>query len=175
MKQIVVAIGLVVSLAFFAGCSVEAVGPGSPSSAGTPSSEPTESPSTAASETTTATSTGTDGDSSTRRSAYADDVDVTLSCPTGELVLEKTMTTTRITQDCNKVTVRGSLTVVLAERVGTLIVEADASSSLVLVRSADSVLVAGALADVYWDKGMPGKVEVTGSLASANPNPTPEG
>jgi len=97
-----------------------------------------------------------------------------MGCPTGEVVVEETLQTVKITESCKKVIVRSPLAIVLAEHVDTVVIELSASGALVLVRSANAVRVGGALSAVYWDEGRPSSVKVTGSLAKAKPNPTPE-
>ncbi len=108
-----------------------------------------------------------------RRSYYADKITATVDCASGEVVVAKSDQTVRITQDCAKVTVRAEYTNLLAERVGTLVVEESGEFSYVLVRSAAIVKIIGDVTDVWWDEGSPG-VTVTGFDSKANPNPVRE-
>lgn len=180
MRQRFFAGGLVVGLVFFTGCSIEAIEPGLPEESPvatvtvTAIGQASESASTRETEVSPSKAVTSSATVDTQRAYYTDSVDVTLACPTGELVIDGAIRTTVITQACAKVTVKGPLSSVLAEHVGTLIVAEDASSARVLVRSVDKVVVKASSAEVYWDKGSPASVEVTGALASANPNPTPE-
>lgn len=106
------------------------------------------------------------------RSYYADQIDVTTSCPGGEIVIGGGHTV-RITEACDKVTVTGSFSNVLAERVGTLIVTAEASHSYFLIRELASAKVEASFDHLYWDSGNP-HVQVSGFKTVASPNPVKE-
>lgn len=149
-----------------AGCSVEAIRPGDNTAAAesaqtqTPDAEPTAEESD-------------DPLWQARRSSYVDQIDVTIGCPSGEVVLDQDDQTTLITESCEKVTVKAEYAEVLAEHVGTLIVDLGGDDSTVLVRSVDTVNVYADYVVIYWDEGSPG-VKVTGLESVANPNPVKE-
>lgn len=158
---------LVLAVALFlAGCSVEAIRPGDDTAAA--ESVQTQTPD--------AESTAEESDDphwQARRSSYVDQIDVTIGCPNGEIVLDQDDQTTLITESCKKVTVKAEYAEVLAEHVGTLIVDLGGDDSTVLVRSVDTVNVYADYVVVFWDEGSPG-VKVTGSESVANPNPVKE-
>jgi hypothetical protein len=109
-----------------------------------------------------------------RRSTYASAVDMTVGCPTGELVFDQSSTTIRVTESCRKITIAADFVTVLAEHVDSVIVLATYGSGVVLVRSANSVVISGNSEDVYWDESAPKTVRITGDFSTANPNPAPE-
>lgn len=182
MTKTATAVGLVIGLIFLAGCSVSvdaptppagAPAPSAPASNGAPSDSGSQAAPTAPVTQPTSTSTYP-ADGSARRSAHADDVEQTIGCPTGEIVLDQGFTTTRITEPCRKLTIAANYVTVLAEHVDSLILLESSGSSTVLVRSADSVVISSDFNEVYWDQGTPTTVRVTGANNIANPNPAPE-
>jgi len=87
--------------------------------------------------------------------------------------VDKSDQTVRITRDCAKVIIRAEYTDLLAEHVDSLLVEEAGEFSYVLLRSADTVVVAAEGTDVWWDEGNP-TVDVAGFGSVANPNPVKE-
>ncbi|PKQ31105.1 MAG: hypothetical protein CVT62_09155 [Actinobacteria bacterium HGW-Actinobacteria-2] len=107
-----------------------------------------------------------------RRSYWAGRITATTTCPTGEVVISGEDQNVHIAADCQRVVVKGSDTNVIAQRVGTLVVEEDADFGYILVTSADTIDINGDLVTVYWDHGNPG-VTMAGN-STANPNPVKE-
>jgi hypothetical protein len=97
-----------------------------------------------------------------------------MGCPTGEIVLDQSSRTIRITEPCRKLTIAAAYIDVLAEQVDSVIILPDAHGNVVLVRSTSSVVVSGDNNEVYWDLGTPKTVRLTGAYNTANPNPAPE-
>jgi hypothetical protein len=179
-------VGLAIGLFFFAGCAVNVDGP-SPASAPTPSaasasSEPASPESSNAFPKPTEPITQPAGastypaDGEARRSHYADSIDLTLSCPTGELVItpDLTLKDIRVTEDCRKITVDAVAVDLLTEHVDTLIITPEGGADDVIVRSVNNIVINSDLCDLYWDQGKPKSIRNTGFGNHANPNPAPE-
>jgi hypothetical protein len=148
------------------GCAVEVVPTGGKASTA---------PATATGAHPSSAETATEGESEdplqyARRSYYDDKITITIGCPTGEVLLDQEDQTVHLTQDCANVTIRAGSINLLAERVGTLVIEENSDFNYVLVRSAEKVQVDADMTDVWWDEGNPG-VTVTGFNSTANPNP----
>ena len=107
-----------------------------------------------------------------RRSFWAGRITARTDCPTGEIVISGEDQNVEITADCGRVVLRAAYTNVIAQHIGTLVIETDADDGYVLVRSADTIDVRGDYATVYWDEGNPG-VTMAGD-STANPNPVKE-
>jgi hypothetical protein len=107
-----------------------------------------------------------------RRSYWAARITATTTCPTGEVVISGEDQNVQIAADCQRVVVKGSDTNVIAQRVGTLVVEEGADFGYLLLRSADTIDINGDQVTVYWDEGSPG-VTMAGN-STANPNPVKE-
>lgn len=107
-----------------------------------------------------------------RRSYWATRITATTTCPTGEVVISGEDQNVQIAADCQRVVVKGSDTNVIAQRVGTLVVEEGADFGYLLLRSADTIDINGDQVTVYWDEGNPG-VTMAGN-STANPNPVKE-
>jgi hypothetical protein len=157
------------------GCGVEIVGPPavrtSPSEAG--AEEPASTADSGDEAQATAAEESPDPLADARRSSYDGRVDVTLDCAGGEVTLDQSDQITRITQDCNTVTVNGDYTKVVAERIGTLHINSEATFATVVMTSATQVTIDADFAHVYWDEGNPG-VKAAGFKSTANPNPVKE-
>jgi hypothetical protein len=149
------------------GCAVDLVNPQT-SDAQTSDAKPSAVPSVVAS--TAAESE--DPLQNARRSFWSGRITATTDCPTGEIVISGEDQNVQITADCPRVVLRASDTNVIAQHVGTLVIEADADYGYVLVKSADTIDISGDFATVYWDEGSPG-VTMAG-LSTANPNPVKE-
>lgn len=186
------ALGLA-ALLMLSGCSVDVIAPGqgaAPSATDTQpevgepteSEEPAESVEPTDSAEPTSSEPASDAPSVKKptgpnakayRSYYLDDVDVTTGCPDGEIVIDESMRTTVITEDCDKVTVTAPFNNVLAQRVGKLVVTYTGSNSYFLVTELGSATIEAPFDHLYWDKGNP-RVKVSGLNTVAKPNPVKE-
>ncbi|MBU4250537.1 MAG: hypothetical protein KJ753_09490 [Actinobacteria bacterium] len=164
--------GLLLALVL-TGCSVEMVRPGSASSAPQAGGEESAGANQADQSADPDVTESEDPLQYARRSYYADKITATLDCANGEVVVDKSDQTVRITRDCAKVIIRAEYTDLLAEHVDSLLVEEAGEFSYVLLRSADTVVVAAEGTDVWWDEGNP-TVDVAGFGSVANPNPVKE-
>ncbi len=160
------AVALIVGAAALSGCAVDVVDTPQPfrSTVVTPDSDPE---SDVASE-----PLPDDPAQYPRRSYWASRITVTTGCPTGEIVIAGDDQNVLVSGDCQRIVLRGSYTNVIAQRVGTLVIEPDADDGVVLLKSADTIDIKGDYAEVYWDEGNPG-VTMDGD-STANPNPMKE-
>lgn len=157
----------VVATLALSGCAVEVVPGAAPTSVGEPTTDPGPDRPTAV----FIPSPGVEPEG--QRGYYAGRITEKLDCAGGEVIIEVEDEVVQVTSDCPRVVLRGDGTSVLAERVGTLQVDATAGASYVFLRSATTITVEADFMTIYWDEGNPG-VQVTGFDSKANPNPLKE-
>jgi hypothetical protein len=104
------------------------------------------------------------------RQYYEGRFDLITGCPGGTLVLNESLQTVKITQNCHSVTIQASSVSVVAQDVDSLVIEDGGSGSTVLTANLAQATVIGGLSTVYWDSGNP-VLKITGSLCTAQPNP----